>query len=301
MCCGVVTGLWVGVAVASAPAIATADLPYNLEALATNLEITSAVTVEEVIQRHIIFPFYRAFIPQERSQSIFEAVCSEDGGGIHSQMGIRASSVRIPKYFRFCPTCAQADQEQYGELYWHRIHQAPGVLVCPHHTDILQDSSVRLQGMNRHESVAASPENCRIHQDKSQYHKKSLEILVELAQDARSLLEHEFPCNGLNWFRKQYVSLLIEQGLATPTGQVHQKQLIEQFLFAYGSEILQALDSNIDQQDEHNWLTRIVRKHRKVFHPIRHLLMIRFLDFRLIRFWGAIAATRPFEQVPGCV
>ncbi|MGG6295456.1 TnsD family transposase [Leptolyngbya sp. AN02str] len=283
----------------SRTAIATADLPSNLEPLATNLSIISEVTVEDVIQRHTLFPFYRAFIPQERSQTIAEAMRSDHGSSIHSEIGIRASSVRVPQYFRFCPTCAQADQEKYGELYWHRVHQVPGVLVCPHHAEILQDSSVRLQGLNRHEYIAASPDNCRIHEAKApSFSRKALDTLIGLAQDVYFLLEQEVPCKDLNWFRKQYMSLLIDRGLATATGRVHQKELIEQFLFAYEPGILQALDSSIHQQDEHNWLTSIVRKHRKAFHPIRHLLIIRFLGLSVDTFLGSDRGYKPFGAGP---
>ncbi len=74
-------------------AIATADLPCNLEALATNLSLISQITGEELIQNHTLYRFYAAFLPQERSQQILEAMRSGDGGGIHDRVGIRASLV----------------------------------------------------------------------------------------------------------------------------------------------------------------------------------------------------------------
>ena len=279
-------------------AIATADLPCNLEALATNLSLISRITVEELIQNHTLYRFYAAFLPQERSQQTLEAMRSGDGGGIHDQVGIRASLVRVPRYFRFCPQCIQNDQQTYGELYWHRSHQVPGVLVCPHHAEVLQDSSIPIQGLNRHEYGAANLDNCPSHQLGEPLSQKALSILHGLAQDACFLLEHKLPSRDLNWFRQQYLSLLIERGLATATGRVHQRELLGQFLCFYGRDILEVLDSTVYVKDDQNWLTGIVRKHRKAFHPIRHLLMLRFLGASLEEFFRHERGYQPFGQGP---
>ncbi len=71
-----------------------------------------------------------------------------------------ASAVPLVKYFRFCSICLREDVEQYGEPYWHRVHQVAGVLVCPIHQVWLQNSTVRTQGENRHEFYAADENNC---------------------------------------------------------------------------------------------------------------------------------------------
>lgn len=39
---------------------------------------------------------------------------------------------------RYCPLCLQHDFATYGEPYWHRSHQLPNVLLCPHHLYRLQ-------------------------------------------------------------------------------------------------------------------------------------------------------------------
>ncbi|MBW4693437.1 MAG: TnsD family transposase [Lyngbya sp. HA4199-MV5] len=279
-------------------AIATADLPANLEALATNLSLISQITVEELIQNHTLYRFYAAFLPQERSQQIIEAMRSGDGGGIHDKVGIRASLVSVPRYFRFCPQCTQNDQQIYGELYWHRLHQVPGVLVCPHHAEVLQSSLIPMQGLNRHAYSAASPDNCRSHQTDAPFSQKALSTLHGLAQDAYFLLEQALPSRAVTWFRQQYIALLIERGLATATGRVHQRDLLGQFLSFYGHNLLDSLDSNVALQDEHNWLTGIVRKHRKTFHPLRHLLMLRFLGVSVADFFQVDRSYKPFGAGP---
>jgi hypothetical protein len=266
-------------------AIATVDLPSSLEVLAANLSLVSQITVEDLIRNYTLYPFYAAFLPQARSQQIFEAMQSDQGEDIHNRIGIRASSIKLPKFFRFCPQCIENDRSQYGELYWHRVHQVPGVLVCPDHAEVLQSSAVLLQGFNRHEYHAASSDNCIPNQIRQNFSEKTLEVLLLLAQDVQFLLVNELPSKDISWFSKQYTLLLIEQGLATATGRVHQRQLIDRFIYFYGRQALEVLDSTVDNNDDCNWLSNIVRKHRKAFHPIRHLLMIRFLGVPIAEFF----------------
>jgi len=75
--------------------------------------------------------------------------------------------------------------------------------------------------------------------------------------------------------------MLIERGLATVTGRVYQRELLGEFLYFYGHTTLTALNSDISLEAPHNWLSAIVRKPRKVFHPIRHLLLFQFLGISI--------------------
>lgn len=54
------------------------------------------------------------------------------------------------------------DREQYGETYWHRIHQLQGVNICPIHKCYLINSAVRISGKTSPTLIAAEtciPEN----------------------------------------------------------------------------------------------------------------------------------------------
>ncbi len=158
-----------------------------------------------------------------------------------------------------------------------------GVFVCPHHNEILQNTLVPIQGLNRHEYIAASSGNCVVNQVIGLFSTEDLSMLYLLAQDAQFLLENQLPPQDMGWFRRQYISALVERGLATATGRVYRRELMGQFLHFYSQEVLNMLDSHIEFESEQNWLLEIVRKHRKVFHPIRHLLMLRFLGLGVCR------------------
>lgn len=153
-----------------------------------------------------------------------------------------------------------------------------------------------MRGLNRHEYHAASAHTCVISASSHSFSDSTLKHLRSLAQDAQFLLTTDLPSREMNWFSRQYKSRLIERGLATPTGRVNQRQLRDEFLYFYGHPLLE--DSAVSQDDDHSWLTCIVRKHRKVFHPIRHLLMMRFLGISVQEIMKAERPYVPFGTGP---
>jgi hypothetical protein len=282
----------------SSSTVATADLPSNLNTLSQNLQPFSNYTVEELIERYTLYPFYSVFLPPIRANQVKESMKAEWGGDIHTRAGIMASSVTMPRYFRFCPNCLKEDLQKYGEAYWHRLHQTPGVLVCPIHAVMLQDSTVPIQGFNKHEYQAASLDDCPITSNQQIYSNDTLEKFWLLAKDISWLMNIKLAAKKPDWFRRRYVALLIEKGLATATGRVHQKKLLDNFVFFYGREMLEALDSMVDYEEEHNWVFGITRKHRKSFHPVRHLLMMRFLAGSIEEFFNIDYDYKPFGDRP---
>ncbi|BAY32884.1 Tn7-like transposition protein D [Nostoc carneum NIES-2107] len=277
--------------------IATVDLPSNLNSLMQNIKLVSNYQVEDFIYKHTLFPFYNVFLPPKRASQVIDSMKAEFGGDIHTRAGIMASSIKMLRSLRFCPQCLQEDLQKYGEAYWHRIHQIPGVLVCPFHCITVQDSIISTQGLNRHEYYAASSENCPISSIET-YSEETLNKLLLLAQDSWYLINSKFVSRELEWFQKKYIALLISKGFSTASGRVNQKKLLDNFLFFYGHEILTAVNSMVSYEKSQNWLFSIFRKHRKSFHPIRHLLTIRFLSNSLDEFFSNHYEYKPFGDAP---
>lgn len=107
--------------------------------------ITRNLPMEKVVERHTMFPYYGRFLPQERREKAFQALVSMTGNYRNLQ-AIPKSKNSAVRYLRYCPLCASQDREQYGEAYWHRVHQMIGVQVCPVHWCYLMDSSVMISG-----------------------------------------------------------------------------------------------------------------------------------------------------------
>ena len=107
--------------------------------------ITRNIPMEAVIEKHTMFPCYGRFLPKERRQRAFQSLISMKGN-YHNLLPIPQSKNGEGRCLRYCPACAVNDREQYGEAYWHRIHQLIGIHVCQVHRCYLMDSGVMISG-----------------------------------------------------------------------------------------------------------------------------------------------------------
>lgn len=259
----------------SQTASAIVGLPCNIRNLVSNMPPMSLYNTEELIQNHTLFPFYAAFLPPERAKQIYNSMLGSRGGDIHTRAGIMASGISVNRFLKFCPVCASEDLQRHGEMYWHRIHQVP-FLLCPIHKMQLLDSMVPYVGVNKHEYISASPENCPKSkvQDLKPEIQQHLEALSDLSQ---CLMDMSLPNRELEWFKIQYREILKTKGYASAGGTLRKKKLLLDFLEFYGAEFLQLLQSPIKIFGDNNWLTDMLHNREKAAHPIRHLLFIRFL------------------------
>lgn len=279
-------------------ATAVVDLPNNLDALVSNLSEFGTYFVEDFICKNTFLPLFAPFIPKNRAKLIFDSMKGSNGGDISNRAGIMASSIQNPKYLRFCYKCSFEDKEAYGEPYWHRVHQAPGVMLCPKHDEFLIDSSVPWHGLNKHEYVAASEENCRAQIIETPYSGREIDIFRRIGKSVFWLLESNLKSYGINWFESRYLKLLIEKGYSSPKGRVYQERFLNDFVQHYGNIVLTALQSKIDLKKNDIWLSSMVRKVRKVFHPIRHILLLEFLGANVEEFMQVSCTYTPFGKGP---
>lgn len=280
-------------------AIAVVDLPSKLGSLASALPPGSRYTVERLINNHTLLPFFAPFLHPEQAQQLRADMEGARGPAIKMRSGIMASTVQPPEWLRFCPLCVQEDKQNFGECYWHRLHQLPGVEVCPDHNVRLLDSQVRVQNpQTRHEFVSAEQgiqlPKSRSYSLLSPHHR----ILLKIAQDAAWLLQQTASPLGLEILAKRYRQLLAEQGLATYSGRVRVSELLRDFCQFYPDDLLQSLQCGIDPESQHSWLFRLVRSPKGSQHPLRHLLLMQFLRHTAETFFQLSHRFMPFGKGP---
>nr|WP_275052263.1 TnsD family Tn7-like transposition protein [Brevibacillus laterosporus] len=103
-----------------------------------------------------------------------------------------------------------------------------------------------------------------------------MELFKVLAYQIQKIMEQDFSFT-MEGIWSSYKYLLQLKGYTSINGRVNQKKLTEQFQLFYGEEFLNIVQSPVDKNSESCWLRAITRKHRKSFHPIRHILLIHFL------------------------
>lgn len=265
---------------------ASVFLPSGIGSLVKSINNAGTFNEQKVIYKNTMFLFFTAFLSEEKSQQIYQSMCSDDGKSIYVRAGINASGVPQNKYLRFCSKCMKEDKEKYGEHYWHRSHQIPGIHCCLKHLSPLYNSAVRTVPDNKHRFQIPTSNNCIVAKEscvfngvKKETIRAYLDIFDQLAPYIEQLMNDPFPKHDLQWFDHKYRSKLMEMNIAYYTGRVKQTTWREYFSTLYDNEVLQLFSSSL--RDEGDWLSIIVQKNRKSFHPIRHLLVMSALGLSL--------------------
>ena len=180
-------------------------LPSNIENFISNISKNFDIKDTDIILNHTLYPFYTAFLSKEKSQQIFKSMKEDDGSNIYNRVGICATSISTPIYFKFCSECLHEDINKYGESYWHRIHQVPGVKICTKHKCILVDSTVKINSFNKQEYIAPNYKNCIIN-NKTNYSQETIEKLYNLAKDIEYLLNIYNKKREYDWYRNNYIN-----------------------------------------------------------------------------------------------
>ncbi|TMU83780.1 hypothetical protein FGG79_18975 [Bacillus sp. BHET2] len=252
--------------------LAVPDLPSNLAAFYQKVSPFITIKLDELIEKHTFYYYYTRFTSMEFQVRVLELMkTSEELGAIHL-IGGMSSEIKEKDFFYFCPQCLCDYSKTLGEPYWKIQHQLPGVLVCTIHECELQKSNVSFRPINRHEFVAARNDNCIDKAFKENFIPAERSVLLKIAKKLELLLSE----NSVHL--TNYKSQLAEKGFLKDSGRVDQRLLFERFRAFYSEGILQKLQSNVDYYDESCWLKAITRKHRKTFHPIRHVLISTFLE-----------------------
>ena len=120
------------------------DIEFVNQYTPTTLQaIVEKVPMQEVVERHTMFPYYGRFLSRERRNKAF-AEMVQMKGNYHTLLPMPKRKGNVRRYLRYCPMCIQDDRSQYGETYWHRMPQLQGVTVCPVHRCYLLDSRVEI-------------------------------------------------------------------------------------------------------------------------------------------------------------
>ena len=129
-------------------------IKFTPEALET---ITRNISLEDVIMKHTMYPYYARFYPKEVKKAAFQDLM-QMSGGIRNMLTGSLRRYGEDRFLRYCPMCLKEDKETYGEGYWHRTHQLPSVIVCPKHHCYLCNSKVLINGTKQLSLISAEEE-----------------------------------------------------------------------------------------------------------------------------------------------
>jgi predicted transcriptional regulator len=259
------------------------DLPANLNVLLSQLG--PYWDADQLINNHTMYPYYAAFLLPKQAKLVKKSMLDNKGSTIHTRIGVSASNVKVKTNLLACSDCIKEDMDTYGETYWRRVHQAPGVFVCPKHERVLEETTVSVKAQNQHEFIVATPDVHRTKVDLDGLNKEEVQLLFDISKESDSLLNNTRLQANDNTIRSKYLELLKQKGYASVNGMVKRDRLYKSFGSKFSDRCLELLQSSV-MFAETDWLTMIFQKHRKSFHPLRHLLVMMFLETDLDHLFG---------------
>ncbi|MGG6297977.1 TniQ family protein [Leptolyngbya sp. AN02str] len=258
------------------------DLPNNLQSLISHTPVSTKFNVEDVIYNSTLYPFYKIFLTQPEAFLLKDLMKKKVGKPIFQVAKIAVIERDVHgQFLRFCDQCLEEDLQKYGEAYWHRTHQVPGVLVCLEHEKLLNDSLVPLQD-GYLGCYLASQVTCQIRSISLDSKESTLRQLIAIAKEIKWLCDNHFNFRGFQWLRKQYQSHLVDQGFVSDSSskvfKFHEEKFWNDISSVYGHECLNLLLPNLEGHGGRYFYRCLFACDIEPFiDRVAHVLLIQFL------------------------
>jgi len=118
----------------STTGIPSADLPCRLQHFVTTTGTWGPFsTVASAAIRGSLFPYIARFLEPVRYRKVLTALANDQAGGLKVSIGLVANRFGASALLRSCPDCDAQSLRDHGSYVLYRMHQLPGVELCPLH------------------------------------------------------------------------------------------------------------------------------------------------------------------------
>ena len=254
--------------------VITSDLPSLLQTFISRIPAGARPSVEEIIDSNTIFPYFRRFLPSERCDRAIAAMSGASTSGLKAGLGLVASRLGAKSTFRFCEKCTDDDRTAFGQAYWHRVHQLPGVWVCPRHAQALCELDFGTVQLKRHKLFLPDDPLSELASRQLFLAPCQMDALLRIALLSTSVLlstQGDWDARSLNELHRNNAR---RNGLARDNGRIRVDDLAN-MLQNYSSAFPGTGEYAIVHRHFLDWVLRLLRKPRSVaVHPMRHLLLL---------------------------
>jgi hypothetical protein len=222
------------------------------------------VSPEHLLWNHTPFPYASGFLHGE-SFAMAAKAALHGGGGMSHLSAVMQNACMGLSYRKVCSQCVQEDLDVFGETYWHRSHNLPGVLMCAKHRCAL--SATRLAVSGELKTVYDLPIECDTVALPSV--RRSLGILDLALRSVRLLNRKENPGEARN--SDTYRALAFENGWLSKTRPVNEAALAQAVESRFSQDYLAAAGLPISGRLQ--WPALGLRASTFNFTPVKHLIL----------------------------
>lgn len=263
------------------------DMPGRLSHLVDQLPQPAAITPTELLLRHTAYPYYAAFVNRARRELGRVSLLDGDGRYAHTHLGARVNTAD-EEHLRICLRCSRREALRYGAPYWHRVHQLPGVLVCPEHGIRLRRTAVRGGSAARRSAWRYHPltEDLVARSTPLDYSKRWHARLRRLARRVQWLLDAMPDAPEPRELHQRHRRLALALGWVRRDGRVTVSDLERAVRAEFGDGLLSRLGTPIGS-GRNSWIKRLLTSPRESASPVQHLLMLDLLGADMAACFGS--------------
>jgi len=275
--------------------IPSLEIGSHFDALAQ--QIGNHYSVESLLAKHTIYPYYAPFLSKQRQQEIIQDV-QGDGKGLYTRLGMIAGGICKKDGLYYCPQCAKIDIDRYGEPYIHREHQLQGIDLCAHHYLQLKKYPDDFTKQSRIKFIRFEEQRMGFSVIQEVEYPEQFDNQSKLATMAYQLLNIDIEAFSRGEIFKRYRMLLRDKNLITTSNQVRQNELFDAFQAKFPKRFLEKYDSGLIKDNEYNWLKVLTRNENRHVHPLRHLFFLYFLGKDIEELLRVSEDVGPFGKGP---
>ncbi|MCV4289026.1 TnsD family transposase [Pseudomonas capsici] len=277
--------------------------PSRLSDLVDSLPAGTDLSIDRIINRHTVLPYYTPFLTYDQLQHA-RASMAGDGSGLMIKLGINASRIKYASRIRFCPECLSEDITKVGAAYWHRVHQLPGVLVCPHHRHFLKVLDPSWRSRNSRQLTLPDDDCVKAHSIQIDASAETLQRLHQIALSSLQLLSLELCPLPASALRDCLLKGANRLDLASSTKHrldlrglgAHMAMFFEALPADWEYLVLRESSAALPA----TWVTKLLRMPRGTHHPLKYIVLANALgvDLTLISSNDKLAVPESSRSLP---
>ncbi|MCU4770905.1 TnsD family Tn7-like transposition protein [Bacillus toyonensis] len=258
---------------------------------------SDSYTIDYFLDKHTMLPFVKAFKTKNWYENVLTKLNDEEVIKFNYTLySSKKGDVKSKEHLYYCPECLKEQHQLYGEGYWNRLNQIPGVFVCIKHQVPLIKHPVNIVKIKNHNFIYPNPKNK--HKHEVYFETKLMGELISIAQDIDYLLHKDFSSFSKEYYLEKYETLLKVNGMGYPMLKRH-RRLSELIQDHYSQTLLEMLNSSFLIDDRTSWIKYVLGEGGIYFcHPIRHILVMRCLCGTAKNFFEKEYAYEPFGKGP---
>jgi hypothetical protein len=266
-------------------------LPDNIGRIAAQIPASANLTAERFISDTTIFPLLKPFLPKAKATALWNDMANGNES-IYNGIGFSRVFTNVQRYLRYCVHCVCDDATKYGESYWHRLHQFPGIYVCHKHGIVLTESEIDIADVrDDYYPLLPTASGTQLH-----FKPDCGERLLAVASDLDWIIQNSDRTRYYGDTLECYDRWLRVYGYRDHKGKTTHKKLAEALVDYYGQEFLSMFDAH--NSGACSWTRKITTPIESMLHPAVHSLFMRFLAGSANEFFSKGAELKIPEYLP---